>query len=178
MMDSKPVADAFFKVVNARRSVRKFTSEPVPREVLERIAAAGIEAPSGANMQLRQYVIVDDPGVMNALRGVSAALKSAPAAIVLLVDPQGTKYGEFWVQDASAAMENMLLAATALGYAACWVEGAVRRAEEDLRKTLGVPANLKVWSMLPVGRPDGVPARPEKVPFADAVHYNRFGGTK
>lgn len=51
----------FFSVVADRRSVREFLPDAVPREVLERIVAAGIEAPSGCNMQMRQYVIVDDP---------------------------------------------------------------------------------------------------------------------
>ena len=67
----------FFDVVRARRSVRKYAPEPVGRDVLERIVAAGIEAPSGCNEQLRQYVIVDDPETMEQLRGVSGALTGA-----------------------------------------------------------------------------------------------------
>jgi nitroreductase len=176
MADKKSLADAFFSVVNSRRSVRKFTSEPVPREVLEKIVAAGVEAPSGGNAQLRQYVIVDGSAAMDKLRAATPALKTAPAAIVILMDPSPTRWGEFWVQDASAAMENMLLAAVALGYASVWVEGAVRRCEEDLRKLLGVPANLRVWSLLPVGKPAETPARPPKPQAADVTHYNRFGG--
>ena len=178
MPDANSSAEAFFRIVNARRSVRKFTAEPVPRQVLEKIAAAGLEAPSGMNAQLRRYILVDNAKVMDAIRGISPSLKTAPAAIVILIEPKETKYGAFWTQDASAAMENMLLAATALGYAACWVEGAVRRAEAELRKTLGVPPNLMVWSVLPVGRADGETPRPEKMPFSEAVHYNRFGARK
>jgi nitroreductase len=176
MADKKSLAEAFFTIVNSRRSVRKFTDEPVPREVLERIVAAGIEAPSGGNAQQRQYVIVDDPAVMEKVRAASPALKTAPAAIVIVMDPSPTKWGEFWVQDASAAMENMLLAAVALGYAGCWVEGAVRRSEDELRKLLGIPEKYRVWSMLPVGRPAESPARPPKSSPADVTHHNRFGG--
>jgi nitroreductase len=165
----------FFDVVSARRSVRKYADGPVPREVLERIVGAGIEAPSGANMQLRQYVIVDDPRTMEPLRGVSGALTGAPAAIVLLIEPKGTQFGEFYVQDASAAMENMLLAAVALGYAACWVEGALRRSEEKVRELLGVPGHLRVWSLLPVGKPAEAPGRPAKSDPANVTYYNRFG---
>jgi len=154
--------------------VRQFTDERVPREVLERIVSAGVEAPSGANAQLRQYVIVDDPDVMDRIRPASPALKTAPAAIVIVMDPQPTKYGEFWVQDASAAMENMLLAATALGWAACWVEGAVRRSEKDVKEALGVPERLRVWSLLPVGKAAETPARPPKPSPGDVTHYNRF----
>jgi len=167
----------FFEVISARRSVRSYQEHAVPRDVLERIVAAGIEAPSGCNMQLRQYVIVDDPQTMEALRPVSGAMKGTPAAIVLLLEERGTPYGEFYVQDASAAMENMLLAAVALGYAACWVEGALRPHEDDVRELLGVPETLRVWALLPVGKPAEQPKRPQKSRLADVTHHNRFGET-
>jgi len=164
----------FFEVVRARRSVRKYGPDPVGRDVLKKIVAAGIEAPSGANMQLRQYVIVDDPAVMERIRPVSPALTGAPAAIVLLVEPKPTRFGEFWIQDASAAMQNMLLAAVALGCAACWVEGAIRRCEDDLRELLAVPDHLRVWSLMPVGLPAESPPRPSKSAPDEVTHYNRF----
>ena len=165
----------FFDVVNARRSVRRYLGQTVGRDVLEQIVAAGVEAPSGCNVQGKQYVIVDDPELMAELRPMSPALTGAPAAIVLLMDPIGTKYGEFWVQDASAAMENMLLAAVALGYGACWVEGQVRVHEDRLRQLLDVPENLRIWSLMPVGTPAGPAKRPPKPAPADVTHYNRFG---
>jgi len=168
----------FFEAVNSRRSVRRYLDEPVGREVLEQIVAAGAEAPSGCNVAGKQYVIVDDPALMEKLRPMSPALTGAPAAIFLLMDPIGTKYGEFWIQDASAALENMLLAATALGYAACWVEGQVRPHEAELHELLGVPANLHIWSMMPVGRSAVEAKRPPKPQPADVTHYNRFGGKK
>ena len=167
----------FFEVVNARRSVRNYLPEPVEREALEKIVSAGVEAPTGCNAQLKQYIIVDSPAVMEKIRFVSKALTGAPAAIVLLVEPKATPYGEFWIQDASAAMENMLLAAVALGYAGCWVEGQMRRCEEKLRQVLEVPENLRVWSLMPVGKPVAVPARPAKPTLAEAAHYNRFGAS-
>ncbi len=163
--------------IHSRRSVRKFTDEAVPRDDLERIVAAGIEAPSGCNLQLRQYVIVDSPEVMDHIRRVSKWLASAPAAIVIVVEPTATRYGELWIQDASAAMENMLLAAVGMGYGACWVEGVVRRNEDHLREVLALPEHLRVWSLTPIGRPAEAPERPEKSSFTDVTHYNRFGGS-
>jgi len=166
----------FFEIVNARRSVRKYRADPVPREVLQRIVAAGVEAPSGCNLQLRQYVIVDAPAVMDRIRPVSKALATAPAAIVLVVEPKATSFGiEFWVQDASAAMENMLLAAVALGYAGCWVEGALRGSEELLREVLGAPNHVRVWSLMAVGKPAETPQRPPKPQAHEITYYNRFG---
>ena len=165
----------FFDVVNTRRSVRRYLGQTVGRDVLEQIVAAGVEAPSGCNVQSKQYVIVDDPEIMAELRPMSPALTGAPAAIVLLMDPIGTKYGEFWIQDASAAMENMLLAAVALGYGACWVEGQVRVCEDRVRQLLGVPADLRIWSLMPVGIPASEARRPPKPAPADVTHYNRYG---
>jgi nitroreductase len=165
-----------FDAIVSRRSIRRFLPEPVPRDDLERIARAGIEAPSGCNMQLRQYIIVDDDAVLDALRSCSHAMETCPAAIVLLIEPTGTKFGEFWTQDASAAVENMLLAATALGYGACWVEGALRRHEDHARRVLNVPDPLRVWAILPVGKPAESPDRPPKSDPADVIHHNTFGG--
>ena len=163
------------EAIYRRRSVRQFETDPVPREVLEQIVAAGVEAPSGCNEQLRQYIIVDDPAAMEQLRGCSQAMAGAPAAIVLVVNPKETRFGAFWVQDASAAMQNMLLAATALGYGGCWVEGALRRTEEQLREILAVPANLRIWALTPIGKPAAVPVRPEKSDPNTVRFYNRYG---
>ena len=164
-----------FEAINSRRSIRSYSSDPVPRAVLEKIVAAGVEAPSGCNMQLRQYVIVDAPATMEQLRLASTAMTGAPAAIVLLVEPRGTKFGEYYIQDASAAMQNMLLASVALGYGACWIEGAVRHHEERLRPVLAVPDTLRVWSIMPVGKPAVSPARPQKLAAKDVTHYNQYG---
>ena len=167
--------ETILDTIRARRSVRDFLAEPVPRDVLRQIAAAGQEAPSGCNMQAKQFVVIDDPAVMDRIRPFSGALSNAPAAVVLLIEPKGTAFGEFWVQDASAAMENMLLAAVGLGYGAVWVEGALRPQEEKLRKVLGVSNDLRVWAIMPVGKADVEPTRPAKSAFGEVTHYNRFG---
>lgn len=163
-----------YDAINTRRSIRSFKPDPVSRDVLKRIVQAGIEAPTGCNMQLRQFVIVDDPRVVAKL-AEHGVMKGAPAAVVILMDPQETAYGAFWVQDASATMENMLLAAVAEGLGACWVEGNVTPKEDDLRKILSVPKNLRIWSVMAVGVPDSEPVRPPKPEFKDIVHINRFG---
>lgn len=164
----------FFEVVNTRRSVRDYLAEAVPRDALERIVAAGVEAPTGCNMQAKEYVIVDDPELLERIRPFSPALKGAPALIVLLIEPKATRFGEFWMQDASAAMENMLLAAVALGYAACWVEGQVRPHEEELHEMLAVPERFRIWSLLPVGKPAKPAKRPPKPQPEEVTHHNRF----
>jgi nitroreductase len=164
----------FFSVVASRRSVRRVLPEPVPREALQKIVAAGIEAPSGMNSQRRHYIIVDDPAVLERMSPVSKALDQAPAAVVLVMDLTPSSRGDFHIQDASAAIENMLLAAVAQGYASCWVEGAVHAQEPYLRKLLGVPDEFRVWAVLPVGKPAEDPPRPAKSDPAQVTRYNRF----
>lgn len=167
-----------FEAINKRRSIRKYLDTPVAREDLEKIVAAGVEAPSGCNLQLRQYIIVDDPAVMDQLRPASNAIGNAPAAIVVIIDPKASPYGEYWIQDASAAMENMLLAAEALGYGGCWIEGPLRSVPENedrYREILGVPEKLRVWCLTPIGRPAEEATRPPKPSAADVTFYNRFG---
>jgi nitroreductase len=165
----------FFDIVTSRRSIRRYKSDPPERTVLEKIVAAGQEAPSGCNVQGKQFIVVDDADLLEQMRDVSPAMETAPAAIVLAIEPTETRFGEFWVQDASAAMENMLLAAVALGLGGCWVEGAARRHEDRLRELLGVPEHLRVWSLTPIGTPDEAPDRPEKPTPTQVTHVNRFG---
>jgi nitroreductase len=167
-----------FDAINGRRSVRKFTGEPAGRELLEKVVQAGIDAPSGGNLQAKQYVVIDDPEMVDRIRFVSPAMAGAAAAIVLLTEEKDTKYGTYWVQDASAAMENMLLAAVGLGLAGCWIEGHVRPNEQRLREILGVPEHLRVWSITPVGKPAVEAKRPPKPSLAEVTHYNVYGSGK
>ncbi len=163
-----------FEAIESRRSIRRYRPDAVSRDDMLKIVAAGVEAPSGCNVQGKQFVAIDDPAVMGRIREFSRALSTAPAAIAIVMDPKGTKFGEFWVQDASAAMQNMLLAAVDLGYGACWIEGAIRRCEEPFREILGVPDSLRVWSVMSLGTPAESPNRPPKPQAMDVIHYNRF----
>ena len=165
-----------FAAIMDRRSVRKFdAARPVSREALERIVVAGVEAPSGCNMQLRQFVIVDDPALMAKLAPFNRALPTAPACIAILAEPKASPYGEYWRQDASASMQNMLLAATGLGLASCWIEGGLDKNEEKIREILGIPATLRVCSLVSIGYAAEPAQRPVKSLPRDVTHYNRFG---
>lgn len=166
----------FMSIVHGRRSIRKFKPDVPARDVLAKIAEAGQEAPSGCNVQSKQFIIVDDPDVMEKVRSFSRALDTAPAMIVTVIEPVETKFGEFWVQDAAAAMENMLLAAVSQGLGSCWVEGAIRRCEDELREILQVPDKYRIWNLTPIGIPDESPQRPPKPTPAEVTHYNAFGG--
>ncbi|MCL2701933.1 MAG: nitroreductase family protein [Phycisphaerae bacterium] len=164
-----------FAAILERRSIRKFQARSVSRGDLETIVVAGVEAPSGCNMQLRQFVIVDEPAVLAKLAPFSRALVGAPACIAILAEPKATPYGEYWRQDASASMQNMLLAATGLGLGGCWIEGGFDKNEDAIREILGVPSTFRVCSLMSIGYASEPGQRPEKSLPRDVTHYNRFG---
>ncbi len=165
----------------ARRSYRgKYTSEPVPREHLSAIMKAGLAAPSGCNKQTVSLIAVDDPEVLAALKSVidPPAAATAPAAICVLTQ-RIFAYRDrcFAVQDYSAAIENMLLAAESLGYRSCWYEGHITDADDiagRMADILGVPGEYELVCFLPVGKAVSEPSAPEKKPFEERAWFNAF----
>ena len=82
---------------------------------------------------------------------------------------------EYWLEDVSAATENMLLAITALGYATVWVEGTLLRQEERWKELLGIPAEMRLMVALPIGEAAGDATQAPKRPLSEMVHYERYG---
>jgi len=173
------------EAIHARHSYRgEFLDVPLPREDLERIVAAGLAAPSGRNAQTTLFVIVDENGPRESIRSLHAtnkAMRSAAAFIVCLVDrdPPPTYEGlSFQVEDCAAAVENILLTITDLGYASVWVDGWLRMEDraEKIAEMLGLPEEKVPRIILPVGKPAGEEKRKEKLPFSARAWFNRYGG--
>lgn len=171
-----------FTAIKERYSYRgMYKTDPVPREDLKRIMEAGFLAPSGCNRQTTRLVGLDDPERLKAVGGLLEKqwISSAPAAVCVLAVPTPGNGGIYYhVQDYSAAIENMLLAVTALGYASCWLEGCIINYEEISEKmagALGAPKEAKMIAYLPVGKPAGEYKQPEKMPFEERAWFNRFG---
>lgn len=169
------------EAISRRHSYRgKYQDAPVPREELEAIVQAGLKAPSGCNSQSTTFVIVDDPEVLNPIKALLAGKQKfdSPALIVCVVDPTVLPNGmHFELEDCSAAVENMLLTITAMGYATVWLDGALRGGlDKQIGDLLGVPENKQVRILLPIGVPvtEGKPAH--KKPFEQRAWYNRYGG--
>lgn len=170
-----------FEVIDRRHSYRgAYRDQPVPREHLERIVQAGLQAPSGYNAQDTQFVIVDDPqliGQIAAVLGGGPVFATAPAMILCLVDREPTTERlAFLIENCSAAVENMLLAATALGYASLWYDGSLRfeGRNDAIGRLVGAPADKVVQVLLPVGSPLETKAQASKKPFAERVAFNRY----
>ena len=172
-----------FKAIEKRHSYRgPYTNARVPRQALRRIVAAGLKAPSGCNAQTTTFVIVDDPAKLAAIRALHpmTAVQQAKAVIACIVHrkaPPVYARESFEVEDCSAAIENILLAITALGYASVWIDGHLREKgrAEKLNRLLRVPRDRTVRVMLPVGVPaEKGPRRPKK-PFGRRAWFNRHG---
>lgn len=165
-----------------RKSYRgKYTAEPVPRKHLQEILEAGLAAPSGCNKQTTSLIAVDDPEVLQRLHGVITPSigETAPAMICVLTE-RIVAYRDrtFYVQDYSAAIENMLLAITAMGYASVWVEGHITDVDQigrQMADILGVPQEMELVCFLPVGKPAEEIKGPSKKPFAERAWFNGFG---
>ncbi|MBQ4346661.1 MAG: nitroreductase family protein [Oscillospiraceae bacterium] len=169
------------EAMRKRRSYRgAYRPDPVPRAHLEAIMQAGLDAPSGCNKQTVSLIGVDDPAVLAKLHGVidPPAGETAPAMICVLTRPMiAYKDRCFAVQDYAAAIENMLLAITALGYASCWYEGHITdtdRIGDQMAKILQVPEEYELVCFLPVGLPQGDPPPLRKRPFAQRAWFNGF----
>ena len=160
-----------FEAIEKRASVRNLRAVEVPEADLERILDAGRRAPSGCNTQPWYLLVIRDPRTLAALAGAQGCIGKVSLAIALVADPEQSRW---WLEDISAATQNMLLAITALGYATVWIEGTLLRDEAGNKRILGVPENLRLMILLPVGQAEGdVPQAPKR-PLAEIVHYEKW----
>ena len=147
--------DSRLKIIFSRRSIRRYTADPVSDADVTSLLQAGMAAPSAANKKPWHFVTVTDPGALKALaekHPYGKMLPSAALAIVVCGDPS---ISSWWVQDCSAATQNILLAANGLGLGAVWLgcHGEPER-EQAVRDVLGIPADIAVLNILSVGHPD------------------------
>lgn len=149
-------------LLKARRSVRQFTAEPLPVATLHLLLEAAMAAPSAAASDPWEFVVVTEPATLDKLRaGLLFARYEAPAAIVVCANiaiANNTVGRTHWVQDCSAAMENLLIAATGLGLGAVWI-GLYPEAHPQavVRATLNIPDEVIPLGMAYVGYPASTP---------------------
>ncbi|SDA24500.1 Nitroreductase [Ruminococcus sp. YE71] len=169
-------------IIEKRRSYRgRFKPQPVPREHLAAIMRAGLAAPSGCNKQTTSLIAVDDKDILARLLGVIDPPVAATApAVICVLTRRINAYRDrcFAVQDYSAAIENMLLAAVELGYQSCWYEGHITDTDricDKMAAILNVPGGYDLVCMLPVGIAEDEPTAPKKQPFEERAWFNSFG---
>jgi len=164
----------------SRRSIRKYTEEAVPDELMSQLLSAAMSAPSAANQQPWHFVVIDDRRMLDEITSFhpySAMLKEAPAAILICYDKRlesEKARGLWWVEDCSAATENILIAAQAIGLGAVWLGVfPLENLVEKFRELVGADDCIVPFSLISIGFPA------EHKPPADRydalrVHHNRW----
>jgi len=170
-----------FEAIKGRRSVRAFNKKPVSSEEITNLIDAASWAPSAGNIQPWEFIIVRDTKMKRELS--TAALDQtfiveAPVVIVVCANQMrsGRGYGSrgvnlYCLQDTGAATQNMLLAAHAMGLAACWI-GAFQ--EEEARKVLNIPSGIRPVAIVPVGHPAEKPMERTRRPLNKIIHHETF----
>ncbi|AEV69455.1 nitroreductase family protein [Acetivibrio clariflavus] len=140
-----------------RRSIRKYTDKIVSEDLIEEILKAGMAAPSAGNQQPWHFIVISDKNIMidiTKFHPYSQMLKEASHAIVVCGDLSLEKHEGYWVQDCSAAMQNMLLMADNLGLGAVWL-GVYPREERvnKVKELLNIPQNVIPLGIMSLGYP-------------------------
>lgn len=146
------------KAILGRRSIRKFTGEKIPEEDVKKFLEAAMAAPSACNQQPWHFVVIEDKKSFNKIMEIqpyTRMLEKASHAIVVCADPELQTCPGFWVQDITAATENLLLAVHALGYGATWC-GIYPNDNPvwGIRELLSLPKNIMPLNVIAIGVPD------------------------
>ncbi len=142
------------QTILARRSIRQYTPAPVSEEHVKTLLEAAMAAPSASDIKPWHFIVVSDRETLDALADVhphGKMLYDAALCVAVCGVPEESRY---WVQDCSAATENLLLAVTALGLGAVWL-GVHPREERvaPVRRVLGIPESVVPLNLLSIGHP-------------------------
>lgn len=174
--------EAVLENIMTRSSVRNFTSQKVETDKIETLLKAGMAAPTGGNKQPWEFVVLNDREIMDKIPEFASGARmitKAQTAIVVCGDVSRCMPGvlsEYWIQDCSAATENILLAAHAMGLGAVWC-GAYPNNDEDrvskFKTLLNLPESVYALCVIVVGYPEGEQT-PKSKWDPSKVHYNKF----
>ena len=160
------------ELIKKRRSIRKYTDEPVTDEQIRKLLEAAMAAPSANNRQPWEFVVVRDADLKHKLAETHPwAGMCADAAVVFVVAAEETRH---WVEDCSAATENLLLEVTALELGAVWMAVTPdEKRETYVRGVLDMPDDLRVLCLVAVGHP--AESKPAGTKYKESkVHYDGF----
>ncbi len=165
------------QAILTRRSVRKYTDQPVTPELVETFLRAAMHAPSAINQQPWQFVVLDDPALLARIPDVNpyaSMAAHAPLGILICGDLSLEKSPDYWVQDCAAATQNLLLAVHAHGLGAVWT-GIYPRTERvaSYRALLDLPEHIIPFAFIVIGYPAQEPA-PQDRYRAERVHQNKW----
>ena len=165
------------KAILTRRSVRKFTNQDVSKEDLTDLLRAGMQAPSAGNERPWHFIVIDDPDLLSKIpefHPYAEMLHEAPLAILVCSDRDLEKHRATWLQDCSAAIENILLTAHAKGLGGVWL-GIFPNGDRvaGMQSLLSMPETIRPVGLVAIGHPA---LRPEPQDRFDPtrVHQNKW----
>ena len=149
------MTNGLIDTIFSRRSIRSYTDEQVSEEDVKTLLEAAMAAPSASNRKPWHFIVVTERETLNRLAEAhmyAKMLNDSPLCVTVCGDPSVSK--RFWVQDCSAATENLLLAATALGLGAVWcgVHPSQERVK-DISKILGIMDPVVPLNLIAIGHP-------------------------
>ena len=177
--EAQSSANAVIENIMTRTSVRQYSSRAIAKDTLDILVKAGMAAPTAMNKQPWAFVIVNDRVVLDSLAAVHpySHLENAAAAIIVCGDVQKAAPDtthEFWIQDCSAASENILLAAHALGIGAVWCAVYPNpNIQPEVTRVLGLPEDIIPLNIITMGYPTG-DQQPKDKFNPNNVHYQKW----
>ena len=164
-----------FEAIHNRRSIRVYEDKDVPEELVENILKAGMAAPSAGNQQPWEYIVLTEREILDKVPEINEyaqMAKEAHLAILVCGDTGREKFAGYWVVDCSAAVQNMLLAAHALGLGAVWTGICPMKDRiQGFKKLLDLPEKVMPHSLVILGYP-AREIEPEDRYNPAWVHYN------
>ena len=160
-----------------RRSIREFQDKPIEKEKLERVLEAGRQAPSAGNGQPWRIVVVTDAGTRKKLIAAAngqAFVGQAPAVLVgcaAKTDKEMSCGQRAYPIDVAICMTTMSLAAMGEGLGTCWI-GAFK--EDEVKKVLGIPQEVRVVELMPIGYPTSQPDVRPRMPMAEFAVFEKW----
>jgi nitroreductase len=160
-----------------RRSIRKYKNQEIEKDKLDTIVKSAMYAPSAMNLQAWHYVVIYDKNVLNeTIKSIPHAelLIQTPAAILVCGDAAVEKNESWMIQNCSAAIQNILLAAHGLGLGSCWIAiHGIAEVVENVSKQFKLPENVIPISLITLGYPDETVSAEDRF-RKEKIHYNNW----
>ncbi|MFC1987007.1 nitroreductase family protein [Chloroflexota bacterium] len=165
------------EAILTRRSIRKYTKDPVPENIVRELLAAAMSAPSSEGERPWYFTVITERALLNEISAkvkYSEMLRGATLAIAVCSALNLQTSDGFWVQDCSASTQNILLAAHARGLGAVWIGlYPVENRAVSIQNILGLPEDVIPFSLVSIGYPAEIKMRVDRYDEA-RVHYNQW----
>lgn len=166
-------------IIRQRRSIRRYKSDPIPDETLLSVLEAARLAPSGKNSQPWKFIVVKDQKMKENLAVASRGQRFIAVAPVIIVacgypDRSYARQGNYmksWSIDISCALDHLMLKAQEEGLGTCWI-GAFE--EKEVKPLLGIPDDVRVLALTPLGFPDEEPKDRGRKPLEEIISYEKY----